>query len=203
MFDYQPPLPSCIIPSSTLDLMAKFHAFVDMILLCYITHIFVNLLRGGVVVWPVRIGLKRICIIVSWDITLTSWVSVLLSVQHHKITIRSLPVLQPSSSQVLIPFINRKVNILLLHSLIMHNSHHQSRISSSHADNPQRSSISKWFLIDAVIWIYPLWLDILNWNWMNCLFWQWLRYRFNMLCRCINHAWSHVGETNLLEVSLS
>lgn len=80
MLDDQSPLPSWIIPSSILDLMTKLHVSMDAILFHYVRRVLMDLFRSGIVIGPFRIGLKRVCVIVSRNVALTSQISISSSV---------------------------------------------------------------------------------------------------------------------------
>jgi hypothetical protein len=64
-----------------------------------------------------------------------------------------IPVQKPSSSKILIPLVHHQLGILTLHLLAEHDSHHQSRVASTHADNTDGSSCADRFFVDGVGWV--------------------------------------------------
>jgi hypothetical protein len=55
--------------------MLVLDVFIAVILVCHTVHIVMNLLGSCIVVWPLGIGGKAVCIVMSWYVALATRVS--------------------------------------------------------------------------------------------------------------------------------
>lgn len=68
------PLGCLLVPPRALDRVLQLDVPLTVVLVRHVMHVFVNLLRGGVVVWPVRIRSKAVGVVVRGNVTLAAGV---------------------------------------------------------------------------------------------------------------------------------
>lgn len=135
--DCDGPLSFVFIPASALDRVLIFDVFFNIILRHRFLQILVDLTGRRIVIRPLRIRLEGIRIVMRWNITLAAGIAIQgqNKADGRILAIDFLPILQPSSANVVAAFVNNEFCIPVLHALAPDDSHENARISSAQANH--------------------------------------------------------------------